>query len=190
MPLDKWKRRSRRRHKKGYSVTYTYQGTTFVLADEFKQLKLPKNSKTKVSYYNLRKAEKMILYLIKDLKRKYPFSKGYQILVNEVVEKGIDILITRYNTPVVAIEVTNYSEDSYIPEKDIKRYIHNLAQWNCKRKLVITYKSNLYNRKKGYWYQPLLVKYKIGIWIRPEQTLSREEEEELGFNLWNESDKN
>lgn len=187
MPLRPWKRRSKRRIKKGYSFAVTYNNTTFVKAEEFKELKLPKNTKRKATYYNLKKAEKMILYLIRELKRNYSTSKGYQIYVNEVVEKGIDILITKYNIPKIAIEVTNYSKGSYIPEKDINRYIKNLNEWSCKRRLVVTHISNLYNRKKKYSYKPLLEKNNIRVWIRPEQTLSREEEEELGYNLWDES---
>ena len=171
-------------------MAVTYGHTTFVPAEEFRELKLAKNSKSKASFYNLKKAEKMILYLIREFKRKYPSSKGYQVYVNEVVEKGIDMLITRYNIPRIALEVTNYSRDSYIPEKDINRYVKNLRKWECKRRLVITYTSNIYNRKTKESYKPLLDKNKIKVWIRPEQTLSREEEEELGFNLWDESDKN
>lgn len=185
MPLDKWRQRTRRRHKKGYSITYTYQNTTFVLSEEFKQLKLPKNSKTKASYYNLRKGEKMILLMIDDLRKKFPLSKGYQVLVNEVVEKGVDMLVIQYNTPVLALEVTNYSENSYIPLKDLQRYINNLTQWSCKRVLVVTYRSNLFNPKTSTWYYPILKKYNIKVWIRPEQTITEEEE---SYNLW-ESDK-
>jgi len=182
MPIDSWKRRARRRHKLGYSVTVTYGDTTFVPASEFKELKVTKRTKKKTKYYTLRKGELMTFHMIKKLQKEYPKEKGFQIWVNEVTMEGVDILITHATIPYLVMELTNYSKTSYIPYEDIQRYIENLSEWSCKRVLVVCYPSNLYNKKLKMSYFPLLKRHNIEVWYEEEQRT--EKDEEYGYNLW------
>ena len=64
MPTKPYLRRSARRHRKGYSTILSYGDASFVLAEDFRELKLAKDSKSKATLYNLKKAEKMIIYLM------------------------------------------------------------------------------------------------------------------------------
>jgi len=132
------------------------------------------------------KGLKAQLKLTRELFKKYP-RPNYRIFLNPVEGKGVDILVTKdvngEYLDYMAIEVTNYSKDSYISKRDINRYIKNLTKFDykkCQRILVVSYLSNLSHKKLGNW-DTRLYRHHIKVWKRKEVKVSKED---LAKKIW------
>jgi|YelNatPaOPRAMG01_1025707.scaffolds.fasta_scaffold114554_1 hypothetical protein len=125
---------------------------------------------------NFEKAQKRVDATIEELVKKYP-EPEYKIWVNPATGRGADIIVakkkasSRYK-PYIVYELTNYDRQSYISERDIKRYIETLKQFQCKKKLIVSYEENLYNKKTKTNYRNLLEDNGIEIEIKGEIPLN------------------
>jgi hypothetical protein len=81
------------------------------------------------------------------LPQEYSAVEGYEIELNRVEEKEIDVTIKKNGKPDTVIELTNYKKDSYISDKDAKRYLNEFNKHECKKILVVSYPQNL----SGKW---------------------------------------
>jgi predicted DNA-binding WGR domain protein len=70
--------------------------------------------------------------------------------------------------PYRAYELTNEGQNSYIPYKDMKRYVKSLKKFKCRRTLVVSYESNLWNQKRKKGYRDLLAKNDISVEVKGE----------------------
>lgn len=120
---------------------------------------------------NFRKAQKRVDATVEELIKKFP-EPSYKVWVNPATGRGVDIVVEKkVNSdyrPYIAYELTNYTRDSYISEKDIKRYIESLNRFHCKKVIVVSHKENLYNRKTKTNYRKMLEQNGIEIEIKGE----------------------
>jgi hypothetical protein len=121
-----------------------------------------------------RKGQKRVDQMIPELEKRYP-NPPYLILVNPVAGRGADIVVMKKESftmlpyePYHAFELTNEGKRSYIPAKDMKRYVKSLKKFKCKRTLVVSYQSNLVNLKTGLDYNYVLDKNDISVAIKGE----------------------
>lgn len=121
-----------------------------------------------------RKGQKRVDQMIPELEKEYP-NPPYLILVNPVAGRGADIVVMKKEPftilpyePYHAFELTNEGKYSYIPDKDMKRYVESLRKFKCKRTLVVSYQSNLWNKKRKLHYSGALAKNKISVEVKGE----------------------
>ena len=174
----------RRMRQKGQSKII--KGVPYYDIDHYKEhVKIPeKYSKAR----NFRKAQKRVDAMVEELSRKY-HEPEYKVWVNPATGRGADIVVEKRDSssskykPYEVYELTNYTKDGYISEKDMERYVKTLKRFNCKRKLIVSYEENLYNKKTKTDYRKLLQRNRIEVEVKGEIPL---EDEEEGYSLWQE----
>lgn len=149
---------------------YIFEGVPYYTVDDYKEHIPFAELKSKTH----RKGQKRVDEMIPELEKRYP-NPPYLILVNPVAGRGADIVVMKKESftmlpyePYHAFELTNEGKDSYIPDKDMKRYVKSLKEFKCKRTLVVSYQSNLWNQKRKRNYSDILARNKISVEVKGE----------------------
>jgi hypothetical protein len=149
---------------------YIFEGVPYYTVKDYKE-HIPAADLKSATH---RKGQKRVDQMIPELEERYP-NPPYLILVNPVAGRGADIVVMKKESftllpyePHHAFELTNEGERSYIPYKDMKRYVKSLKKFKCKRTLVVSYQSNLWNQKIKRSYRDALARNDISIEVKGE----------------------
>jgi hypothetical protein len=161
-----------------------FKGVPYYDMDNYKKHMEDPKSLTHNESVNIEKGQKRVDATLEELAKKYP-TPEYRIWANPATGRGADIVVEKKDDasfrykPYEVYELTNYTRTGYISQDDIERYQDTLKQFNCKRKLVVSYEDNLFNRRTKADYRKQLEKNGIEVEVKGEIPL-----EENRWNLW------
>lgn len=152
-----------RMRKKG--IPFMYNGIPFYPLSQFLRLapsymaKWITQGKNPTTYG---KGLKGVMASIPILQRQYP-SPTYQVYINPVEGRGVDVLVMKNAIPYAVYEITNYDPRVYMNARTRNRYLTEFKKWECERYLVVSFLSSLKNKKTRQNYSHMFKKLNVTI---------------------------
>ena len=84
------------------------------------------------------------------LPKRYPQAQGYEIWINRVEGRGIDVKIWKDNILDTVMELTNYDQISHMDKLTADRYLRNFKKYGeVKKIIIISYNGNIPTTKRN-----------------------------------------